>query len=82
MKEDIGARSARVTHLEHVLRARDREFSRLKEERDAGRAAERERARVGAVLCCVYIALHIVLYALLYMGSTLKWRWEVLWKAC
>lgn len=67
LKEEVGMRAARVTHLEHVLRARERELNRFKEERDAGRAAERERARVSttsvaAVLVCVLacVCAHVV----------------------
>ena len=32
------------------MRAKDREVAKAKEERDAGRAAERERAKVGRVV--------------------------------
>ena len=35
-----------MTQLEHAIRAKEREVSKAKEDRDAGRAAERERAKV------------------------------------
>ncbi|KAJ9505257.1 hypothetical protein QJQ45_021736, partial [Haematococcus lacustris] len=46
VKEELGARAARVAHLEHVLKAKDRDVARIKEEREASKAVERERAKV------------------------------------
>ncbi|GFH09898.1 uncharacterized protein HaLaN_05124, partial [Haematococcus lacustris] len=46
VKEELGARAARVAHLEHVLKAKDRDVARVKEEREASKAVERERAKV------------------------------------
>ena len=35
-----------VTQLEHAMRAKDREVAKAKEDKEAGKAAERERAKV------------------------------------
>ena len=35
-----------VTQLEHAIRAKEREVAKAREDRDAGKAAERERAKV------------------------------------
>jgi hypothetical protein len=46
LKEELSSRSSRVTHLEFALKAKDREVGRAKEEKEAARAAERERTKV------------------------------------
>lgn len=37
-----------MTQLGHVIKAKEREMARVKEQREAARAAERERAKVRA----------------------------------
>ena len=39
--------AGQVTQLEHAMRAKDREVAKAKEDKEAGKAAERERAKVG-----------------------------------
>jgi hypothetical protein len=46
LKEELAARTARVTHLEFALKGKDREVGRAREEKEAARAAERERTKV------------------------------------
>lgn len=46
LSAELTASRAKVTQLDHVVRAKEREMGRVRDEKDAGRAAERERVKV------------------------------------
>ncbi|GLC50209.1 hypothetical protein PLESTB_000354400 [Pleodorina starrii] len=49
-RRTCGLPASRVTQLEHVVRAKERDIARVRDEKEAAKAAERERARAeGAV---------------------------------
>ncbi len=73
---DLAAARNRAAQLEHVVRAKERDVARARDEKEAAKAAERERARVSLRLSCLHAAL---LLLLLHCGCCAAPRFSQRW---